>query len=82
MLCKVCKVRAKTEIIAKAYPDVNGDKLINSADALIVLRHTVGLTSEINTDEKFMNADTNGDNKVNSMDALTILRIAVGLVRL
>ena len=82
MLCKVCKERAKTEILAKAYPDVNGDKLINSADALIVLRHTVGLASEINTDEKFMNADTNGDNKVNSMDALTILRIAVGLVRL
>ena len=82
MLCKVCKARAKTEIIAKAYPDVNGDKLINSADALIVLRHAVGLASEINTDEKFMNADTNGDNKVNSMDALTILRIAVGLVRL
>ena len=82
MLCKVCKAKAKTEIIAKAYPDVNGDKLVNSADALIVLRHTVGLGNEINTDEKFMNADTNGDGKINSMDALTILRISVGLVKL
>ncbi len=82
MLCKVCKAKAKTEIIAKAYPDVNGDKLVNSADALIVLRHTVGLGNEINTDEKFMNADTNGDGKINSMDALTILRISVGLIKL
>lgn len=82
MLCKVCRAKAKTEIIAKAYPDVNGDKLVNSADALIVLRHTVGLGNEINTEEKFMNADTNGDGKVNSMDALTILRVSVGLIKL
>lgn len=82
MLCKVCKARAKTETIAKVYPDVDGNGKINSTDALLVLRYSVGLWSNIKTDEQFMTADTNGDNKVNSVDALTILRISVGIITL
>lgn len=82
MMCKDCKNRAKTEVIAKVYPDVNGDKRVNSADALVVLRYSVDLWTNIKTEEQFMNADTNGDGKINSMDALTILRISVGSIKL
>lgn len=82
MMCKECKNRAATEVIAKAYPDVNGDKKVNSADALVVLRYSVDLWTNIKTEEQFMNADTNGDGKINSMDALTILRISVGIISL
>lgn len=82
MVCSVCKVKIKTETMPKVYPDINGDGRINSADALIVLRYSVDLDSEIKTEDQFINADTNGDGAVNSADALTILRIAVGAVTL
>ncbi len=81
-LCKVCKERAETKTIAKAYPDVNSDKKINSADALVVLRYSVDLWTNIKTEDQFMNADTNGDGKINSADALAILRISVGFIQL
>ena len=81
-LCKVCKARAETKTIAKAYPDVNSDKKINSADALVVLRYSVDLWTNIKTEDQFMNADTNGDGKINSVDALAILRISVGFIQL
>lgn len=82
MPCSVCKAKVKTETMGKAYPDINNDKKVNSADALIVLRYTVGLSSELKTETQFINADTNGDGKVNSADALVILRITVGMVKL
>lgn len=55
--------------------DVNGDKVVNSADALCVLRHVVG--SATLTGDKLTAADVNADRTVNSLDALEILRIAV-----
>ena len=56
--------------------DVNGDKVVNSADALMVLRHVVG--SVALTGGKLTAADVNKDKIVNSLDALEILKIAVG----
>lgn len=80
MFCTVCRFRVNKTEIPKAYPDVNGDGKINSADALIVLQYSVDLDNTIKTDDQFMNADTNGDGSVNSVDALTILKISVGMV--
>lgn len=63
-----------TTAFAAYYGDLNGDEKVNSTDALIVLKYTVGKETEI--DEKV--ADINSDGKVNSTDALAILRISVG----
>lgn len=56
--------------------DINGDKNVNSADALLVLQHCVGLSAL--TGSMLQYADLNADNTINSADALSILRIAVG----
>lgn len=56
--------------------DANGDGKINSADALSVLRYSVGM---VDKDFVKANADTNGDGKINSVDALKILQVSVGL---
>ena len=55
--------------------DVNYDNKINSADALLILRHTVGLTTL--SGNLLISADWNGDGKVNSSDALEVLKFAV-----
>lgn len=57
--------------------DVNADGVINSADALLILRNTVGLT-EFSEDEKNA-ANVNKDGAVNSLDALIILQITTGI---
>lgn len=56
--------------------DVNGDGKANSSDALLVLRHSVGLPTNI---KDMSPGDVNHDGKINSNDALIILRISVGL---
>ena len=56
--------------------DINGDTLINSLDALLVLQHTVKKITLTETQQKL--ADVNGDNLVNSNDAIRILEYAVG----
>lgn len=56
--------------------DVNADGHINSSDALLVLRSSVG---EITlTDLQKKTGDVNNDGKINSVDALIILEISVG----
>ena len=54
--------------------DANGDGKISSADALLILRHVVGLEPSLPGD-----GDANGDGKVTSADALRVLRVVVGL---
>ena len=57
--------------------DVNGDDLVNSTDALLVLSCDVGLDTSSFCP---MNCgDTNGDGSVNSTDALVILSYDVGV---
>ena len=55
--------------------DINADSKINSADALLILRHAVGLTTL--SSNLLISADWNGDGKVNSSDALEVLKFAV-----
>ena len=55
--------------------DVNGDKKVNSADALLVQQHAVELIT-LTADQK-KRADMNADGKYNSTDALMILKKAV-----
>ena len=55
--------------------DINADSKINSADALLILRHAVGLTTL--SGNLLISADWNGDGKVNSADALEVLKFAV-----
>jgi hypothetical protein len=57
--------------------DVNGDGLINSADAILALRIAAGLLHP--TPEQFAAADFDGNGQVESLDASCILRRAVGL---
>ena len=59
---------------ARVLGDVNGDKTANSADALNILRYSVGTLEEIDTKA----ADVNCDGNINSADALTALMISVG----
>ncbi|NLI70908.1 MAG: copper amine oxidase [Firmicutes bacterium] len=57
--------------------DVSGDGVVNVFDAILVLRHVVGLGTL--SDEEEARADLNGDGKVDVSDAIAILRHVVGL---
>jgi hypothetical protein len=57
--------------------DVNGDGKVTSADALMVLQHTIGMEVK---DMNLTAADLNADGTINSADALKILQICVGIV--
>ena len=56
--------------------DINADSKINSADALLVLQHVVGITTL--SKDAFNRGDMDSNGKVNSYDALQILYKAVG----
>ena len=66
-----------TDASAAIPGDVNGDGVVNSADARLVLQYVVKLS--MLTDDKFKIADINGDGRVDSADAREILQISVGL---
>lgn len=78
-VCSVCgKDLKKTRVIAKVYPDVDGNNRVSSSDALLILQFATGVKSP--TDEQKKKADVNGDGKVNSTDALLILQIVTGVI--
>ena len=56
--------------------DVNMDGVINSLDALLVLRASL-VIAEL-TEEQMALADINGDGEVSATDALMIMRISLG----
>ena len=62
----------------KLKGDADGNGAINYMDALLVLRHSVGLEELSATTVKLCDVDNSGD--LNYMDALLILRYSVGLI--
>lgn len=58
--------------------DLDKNGIVNSSDALIVLKHSVGLTL-LDRNQAFF-GDINQDDNINSLDALIILKYAVGLI--
>ena len=60
------------------YGDVNGDGRINTADAVIVLKSTVGMVQL--DDEQKSAADVNRNGMVNTADATCILKYAAGII--
>ncbi|MBO6061649.1 MAG: hypothetical protein J6P98_06015, partial [Clostridia bacterium] len=55
--------------------DANGDGSVDSLDALLILRYSMGLIDDI----ILVNSDVNGDGEVNSADALIVMRMAMGV---
>ena len=60
------------------YGDTNCDGIVTAADAAIILRSLVGLSTA--TFKGVCNADVDGDDDVTSADAAMILRYMVGLI--
>ncbi len=58
--------------------DINGDKKVNSIDALNILEYSVG--NRIFTQEQKKYCDVDGDSLINANDALYILKIATGQI--
>jgi ABC-type branched-subunit amino acid transport system substrate-binding protein len=56
--------------------DVNGDSMINSIDAAVVLQYSAGLITSLCRE----NADVDGDGTINSIDAALILQYEAGLL--
>ncbi len=69
------KIIAGSAPSGSASGDVNGDKKVNSQDALLIMQHAVMLITLTGTQKA--NADMNGDGNINSTDALIILKEAV-----
>ncbi|MBO5420885.1 MAG: dockerin type I repeat-containing protein [Clostridia bacterium] len=75
---RICTLDLNATAPAYDLGDINFDRKINSADALLVLQHSVKIITL--TGEKFTNADVNKDNSINSLDALKILQFSVGKI--
>lgn len=73
---------AEVTVTVTAAPqlgDVNGDGYIDSADAMLCLRYSVGLAKEL-TEEQKKAADVNHDRFVDAGDAIKILRYDAKLI--
>lgn len=62
------------------YGDMDFNGVLNSTDALLILRGVVGITEL--SEEQLMYADVNDDGLVNSYDALQVLNRSVELITL
>lgn len=58
--------------------DVNDDKLITEADALLLLRHVAGLQTF--TPEQLRRADVNGDKIIDAKDTLNMRQYIAGII--
>lgn len=70
--------RVVAKFVSSVLPgDANGDGAVDSADALLVMRYSMGLAS---IDPAYLaSCDMNGDGAVDSADALLLMRTAMGL---
>lgn len=57
--------------------DTNGDGIVNSGDALEILKQSVNIINKTGEYSKAM--DANKDGTINSADSLLVLRSSVGL---
>jgi hypothetical protein len=64
--------------VITADGDINGDGTVNSTDALLALRYSMG--SAALTDEQLARGDVNGDGIVNATDAIMIMRMALRVI--
>lgn len=62
----------------KLRGDADGNGLVNYMDALLVLRHSIGL--EHLSDATITLCDVDGKKNLSYMDALMILRYSIGLI--
>jgi len=62
-------------VIGTELGDVNGDTIVNSDDAVAILRYLAGYDS---SEHNIVNGDYNGDGTTNSDDAVAILRMLAG----
>lgn len=74
----VCTVMVRKSGLVYALGDVNGDDMVDIADALLISRFDAGL---IDIDEsQIIFADVNKDNSVDISDALMVARFDAGLI--
>ncbi|MBR3129337.1 MAG: hypothetical protein IKF65_02295, partial [Clostridia bacterium] len=74
------RIRNRADIVKVLYGDANGDGVVTSADAALVLRATVGL-SRLTLMGAFCADVTSDFNQMpNSADAAAILRYVVGII--
>ena len=58
--------------------DADGNGVVNSADALLIMRYAMGYHDLI-SDANLLLCDADGNGVVNSADALLLMRISMGL---
>ena len=79
-----CRVSAQLyDVTILEYPgvhnyDVNGDGIVNTGDAVLILKYAAELVT-LDTNQLTL-ADTTGDGTVNTGDAVLILKYAAGLI--
>ena len=59
--------------------DVNNDGSVDSADALMILRNSVGL-EEFDDTQRFLGDVNEDDENIDSSDALAVLRYSIGII--
>lgn len=59
--------------------DVDANRLVDSADALVILRHATGSKKLEDKEEEV--ADFDGDGEINSRDALLVLQVSTGSIK-
>ena len=71
------KLTAAREALS-VFGDVNGDKIVDTADAVLILQRVADLIG--NDDLNMAAADVNGDNAVDTADAVFVLQKAAELI--
>ncbi|MBO6061161.1 MAG: dockerin type I repeat-containing protein [Clostridia bacterium] len=71
--------RVKVDASGGLLGDADGNGIVNSTDALLILRYSLGILSTL---PNMPMADADGNGLVNSGDALLVLRAALGIITL